>query len=61
MKSAFTRTLPRKSRDQLAIWSEFNQLSAKYKAANLSYGAPGLDAPPFLVENLHRAAKEGFN
>jgi len=60
MKS-LARTLPRKSRDQLAIWSEFNQLSVKYKSMNLSYGAPGLDAPPFLVENLYRAAKEGFN
>jgi aspartate/methionine/tyrosine aminotransferase len=56
-----TRVLPRKSRDQLAIWSEFNQLSQKYGAINLSYGAPGLDPPPFLVENLYRASKEGFN
>ena len=28
---------------------------------NLSYGAPGVDAPSFLVENLYRAAKEGHN
>jgi len=45
----------------LPIWAEFNQLSQKYGAANLSYGAPGLDAPPFLVENLYKASKEGFN
>jgi aspartate/methionine/tyrosine aminotransferase len=61
MKSAITRNLPRKSRDQLAIWSEFNQLSQKYQSMNLSYGAPGLDAPKFLIENLYRAASSGFN
>jgi aspartate/methionine/tyrosine aminotransferase len=60
MKS-IKRVLPQKSRDQLAIWSEFNQLSQKYGATNLFYGAPGLHPPPFLVENLYRASKEGFN
>jgi N-succinyldiaminopimelate aminotransferase len=60
MKS-LARTLPRKSRDQLAIWSEFNMLATKYGAMNISYGAPGIDAPPFLVDNLCRASKEGFN
>lgn len=59
--ASFAKNLPRKSRDQLAIWSEFNQLSQKYGALNLSYGAPGVDPPSFLVENLYKAAKEGFN
>lgn len=28
---------------------------------NLSYGAPGLNPPEFLLDNLEKATREGFN
>ena len=45
MRSAVSRVLPKKTRDQLAIWSEFNQLATKYNSINLCDGTPGLEPP----------------
>lgn len=61
MKTLIKRTLPRKARDQLPIWSEFNQLATKYNSVNLCHGTPALDPPAFLIDNLDRACREGFN
>ena len=61
MRTAVSRVLPKKTRDQLAIWSEFNQLATKYNSINLCHGTPGLEPPQFLLDNLYRATKEGFN
>lgn len=55
------RILPRKARDMLPIWSEFNQLATKYNAINLCHGTPGLEPPEFLLDNLNRACRDGFN
>ena len=34
-----------KCRDQVAIWTEFNQLALKYNALNLCHGTPSLTPP----------------
>ena len=59
--SSTSRVLPSKSRSSLHIWSEFNQLSTKYNAINVCHGSPGLNPPDFLIENLLKACKDGFN
>lgn len=61
MQQALKKHLPRKTRDQLPIWSEFNQLATKYNSINLCHGTPGLDPPQFLIDNLMKACREGFN
>lgn len=55
------RQLPKKSRDLLPIWSEFNQLSMKYNSINLCHGSPVLNPPQFLIDNLAKACADGFN
>lgn len=61
MKQSLKRILPTKSRNNLAIWSEFNQLALKYNSTNLCHGTPNINPPEFLTDNLHRAVKEGNN
>jgi len=61
MKAAIKRNFPLKSRDNMPVWSEFNQLATKYGALNLCHGTPGVDAPEFLKENLIKATMEGHN
>ena len=53
--------LKQKSRDCMPIWAEFNQLSMKYNAINLNHGSPGLNPPTFLIDNLYKACRDGFN
>ncbi|CAI2370385.1 unnamed protein product [Moneuplotes crassus] len=55
------KNLPKKLDNMLHIWSEFNMLSLKYNALNLAHGTPGIDAPPFLIENMVKAVREGNN
>lgn len=44
-----------KTRDLGAIWTEFNQLAAKYNAQNFCHGLPGLSAPQFLLDAFKEA------
>lgn len=39
---------PRRLRDNIAVWAEFFELAAKYKAVSLGQGAPDLAPPKFL-------------
>ena len=57
----FTTNLVSKSRDQLAIWTEFNQLALKYNAINLNHGTPGLMPPDFLLQNMQQTLKDHAN
>ena len=41
--------LPHRVKNCLSTWVEFNQLAAKYKAFNLSQGAPAVQPPKFLL------------
>lgn len=43
------------------IFSVIGQLSAQYKAINLSQGAPNFPCDPALVEEVSRAMREGHN
>jgi methionine aminotransferase len=55
------RGLPVKTRNNLPIWSEFNQLCMKYNSFNLCHGTPGIQPPEFLQESLFQAVREGNN
>jgi N-succinyldiaminopimelate aminotransferase len=41
------------------IFTEINDLAAKYNAINLGQGKPDFDGPPEVIEALNRAAHEG--
>ena len=43
------------------IFSVMSQLAAEHKAINLGQGFPDFPVPPFLVEALQRAMREGHN
>lgn len=62
MKSIAQKILPKsKSRNQIPIWTEFNQLALKYNALNLCHGTPSLPPPEFLIENMVKVLKNGAN
>lgn len=58
---AGARGLPLKTRNNLPIWSEFNQLSLKYNSFNLCHGTPGIEPPDFLTNALFEAVKTKNN
>ena len=43
------------------IFTVMSQLAAEHSAVNLGQGFPDFDVPPFLVEALARAMREGHN
>ncbi len=43
------------------IFTVMSQLAAEHSAVNLGQGFPDFDAPPFLVDALARAMREGHN
>ena len=47
-----------KTRDLGAIWTEFNQLAAKYNSQNFCHGLPGLPAPEFLLDAFKEAVDD---
>lgn len=56
------KILPKsKSRNQIPIWTEFNQLALKYNSLNLCHGTPSLTPPEFLIQNLQKVVAEGPN
>lgn len=50
-----------KTRDLIAIWTEFNQLALKYGGINFCHGVPGLAPPEFLIENLKECVGVNLN
>jgi aspartate/methionine/tyrosine aminotransferase len=63
LKRAFASVvIPKsKSRNQIPIWMEFNQLALKYGALNLCHGTPSLTLPDFLIKNMQDVVAEGIN
>ena len=62
MHKVAKKILPKsKSRNQIPIWTEFNQLALKYNALNLCHGTPSLPPPKFLITNLEKTVNEGMN
>lgn len=63
MRSSIAKKLMPKSktRDSIPIWTEFNQLAAKYDGLNLCHGTPSLAPPSFLIENIQKTVAEGMN
>ena len=53
--------LPHKLNDYTPIFSEFRELTDKYKCQSFGEGAPGYQPPDFLKEEIVRAIDEGFN
>ena len=41
-----------KIEDNLWVWQEFGQIARKYKCHSLGEGAPYLQPPEFVVDNL---------
>lgn len=50
-----------KLEDNMCVWQEFGQLARKYGYISLGEGAPHLQPPQFLVDNLMDAIKDGHN
>ncbi|TNV78558.1 hypothetical protein FGO68_gene15804 [Halteria grandinella] len=55
------RTFPLRIDDNVAIWTEFKELTLRYNCLSLGEGAPGHNPPQFLVDNLVKAIEEGHN
>lgn len=47
--------------DNMCVWQEFGQISRKYGYPSLGEGAPHLQPPKFLVDNLVEAIGQGNN
>jgi len=45
----------------MCVWQEFGQISKKYGCVSLGEGAPHLQPPKFLVDNLVKSIEEGHN
>ena len=56
-----TRVFPNRIDDNVAIWTEFKELTLKYKCLSLGEGAPGHNPPDFLRDHMIKAIDEGFN
>lgn len=52
---------PQRLEDNVAVWAEFSQVSAKYKMISLAEGAPIENPPKFVQENMMQSINEGFN
>lgn len=50
-----------KIEDNMCVWQEFRQLGLKYGAVSLGEGAPYLQPPKYLVDNLVKAVEDGNN
>jgi len=50
-----------KTRDLVAIWTEFNQLAVKHSGQNFCHGVPGLAPPQFLLDELIEVIKVNMN
>jgi aspartate/methionine/tyrosine aminotransferase len=61
MDSAIARTFPHRIDDNVAIWTEFKELTVKYNCLSLGEGAPALNPPDFLRDEMIRAIDEGHN
>ena len=60
-RDLYADVIPRKFSDNIALWAEFNEVSAKYGCTNLGQGTPIQNPPDKLVENLVEAIREGHN
>ena len=56
-----TFTLPKRIDDSMAVWEEFKEMAIKYKCISLGEGAPGMNPPQFLMDDMAEAIKDGFN
>jgi aspartate/methionine/tyrosine aminotransferase len=61
MEAAATRTFPHRIDDNVAIWTEFKELTLRYNCLALGEGAPGHNPPHFLTEHMVKAIEEGHN
>lgn len=55
------RKYPHRIDDNVAIWTEFRELTNRYNCLSLGEGAPGGNPPEFLKEKLIEAIDEGHN
>ena len=55
------RKFPLRIDDNVAIWTEFKDLTLKYQCLSLGEGAPGHNPPHFLKDELVKAIDEGHN
>ena len=60
-RELYADVVPRKFADIIAVWSEFNEVSAKYGCTNLGQGTPHQNPPDVLVDNLVEGIREGHN
>ena len=51
----------RKLADNIAVWSEFKELTLKYAGVSLGEGAPYLQPPEFLTKEVYQAMIDGHN
>jgi aspartate/methionine/tyrosine aminotransferase len=61
MDSAIARTFPHRIDDNVAIWTEFKELTVKYNCLSLGEGAPAHNPPDFLRDEMIKAIDEGHN
>ncbi len=61
MEKKVTRSFPNRIDDNVAIWTEFKELTLKYNCLSLGEGAPGHNPPNFLKDNMIKAIEEGYN
>lgn len=52
---------PQKLKDNIAVWSEMKDLQKKYGCLSLGEGAPSLQPPEFLIEDMITAMRDGHN
>ena len=52
---------PKRLKDNIAVWSEFFDLTMKYEAVSLGVGVADFDPPDFLKQEVTKAMGDGFN
>ena len=57
----FQRAQRLEGSDKPTVWGEFGQLAAETGAVNLGQGFPDWQPPEFVVEEAHRALREGHH
>ncbi len=56
-----SRAFPHRIDDNVAIWSEFKELTLKFNCLSLGEGAPVQNPPDFLRDQMIKAIDEGHN
>ena len=54
-------TSPDRLEDNIAIWSEMNEIGAKYNCLPMGEGAPGYKTPKFLRDFMMQAIDDNNN